>query len=284
MLDFVDAGPHDVAGDRNELRARALRGADLAERFRAHADDHGDVRQRLDVVHHRRPQVQAFHRQARRAVARVALLAFDRRQQAGRLAAHVRTRALDDDEIHHELGAVERPAEVAGRIRLLDRGLQAAIRQVELAAHVDERVAHAERVAGDQHRLDQLVRVVLEDPAILERAGLAFVGVRAQEVRLAVVGLDHGPLAADREGGAAVAEDARGGDFLRHVDGLHGGQGLLERSVAAARAIVGQQVGRRRHGEGHQERSAGHGRGPLSSAGRAARRASRSKGSRDRPR
>ncbi|MCK7524238.1 MAG: hypothetical protein MZV64_44700 [Ignavibacteriales bacterium] len=36
-------------------------------------------------------------------------------------------------------------------------------------------------------------------------------------MRLAVVELDHRPLAADREGRAAVAQQAGGGDFLGDV-------------------------------------------------------------------
>jgi hypothetical protein len=50
-----------------------------------------------------------------------------------------------------------------------------------------------QRVAGDDHRLDEAVRRVLEDPAVLERARLALVGVGAQVVRLAVVELDDRP-------------------------------------------------------------------------------------------
>ena len=99
--------------------------------------------------------------------------------------------------------------EQARGVGLVDRALDAAERQVELAADVDEGVAHAERVGGDQHRLHQQVRRVLEDPAVLEGAGLALVGVGAQVVDLARVGLHHAPLASHGEGRAAVAEQAR---------------------------------------------------------------------------
>ena len=143
--------------------------------------------ERLDVVDDGRPLIQAAHGQARRAVARIAALAFDRREQRRRLAADVRAGAAIDDEVAGEVGAEDALAEVAGRVRLLDRAGETAVRQVELAADVDERVAHLQRVRRDQHRFEQQVRRVLEDPAVLERARLALVGVGAQVVRLAVV-------------------------------------------------------------------------------------------------
>ena len=78
-------------------------------------------------------------------------------------------------------------AEPARRVGLLDRGGDAPVGQVELAADVDEGVAHLQRVGRDRHRFDQQVRRVLEDPAVLEGARLAFVGVGAEIVRLLVV-------------------------------------------------------------------------------------------------
>jgi hypothetical protein len=78
-------------------------------------------------------------------------------------------------------GALSSP----GGARLLDRAGETAVGQVELAADVDERVAHLDGIGRDQHRLEEQVRRVLEDPAVLERARLALVRVRAQVVRLA---------------------------------------------------------------------------------------------------
>ena len=88
---------------------------------------------------------------------------------------------------HENVAARDRLAEQACRVRLFDRAGDAPVRQVELAADVDEGVAHLQRVRGDQHRLDQQVRRVLEDPAVLEGARLALVGIGAEIVRLLVV-------------------------------------------------------------------------------------------------
>ena len=99
-------------------------------------------------------------------------------------------------------------AEIARGVGLLDGSGEAAIRKIEFAADVHERVADLQCVRCEQHRLDEEVRRVLEYPAILERAGLALVGVGAQVVRLVVVEMDHGPLAPGRECRAAVTEQS----------------------------------------------------------------------------
>ena len=258
VLDLVDAGPLDVAGDRHELRARALRQAELLERVGAVGDDAGDVGQRLDVVDDRRTLEEALDGEARRTVARIAALAFDGGEEPGRLAADVRAGAADHVDVAGEPGAEDFLAEEAVRVRLLDRRREAPVRQVEFAADVDERMPDLQRVRRDQHRLEQEVRRVLEDPAVLECPGLAFVGVRAEEVRLAVVELHHPPLAADRERGAAVAEQARRDDFLGDVRRRHR-ERLRQRLVAAARTVVGERMRRRGDRERHDELAAGHG-------------------------
>ena len=270
VLDLVDAGPLHVARDRDQLRSRALRRADAVEGRGAVADDAGDVGQGLDVVDDGRPLVQAAHRQARRTVARVALPALERCQQPGSLAADVRARAAVDDDVAGELVAGDPLAEPAGGIGFLDRAGDAPVRQVELAADVDEGVAYLQRPGGDQHRLEQQVRRVLEDPAVLEGAGLALVGVGAQVVRQVVVEVDHAPLAPRRKGGAAVAQDPGSGDLFRHLLRAHLAQHLLERGVAAAGAVVGEAVRGRGDREGHQQLPAGH---RPSSASRASTRA-----------
>ena len=202
--------------------------------------------------------VEAAHREARRPVARIALAPLERGQQARRFAADVGAGAAVDDDVEREGAAGDALAEPAGRVGFLHRLGDAPPRQVELAADVDEGMAHLQRVGRDRHRFDQQVRRVLEDPAVLEGARLALVGVGAEVVRLPVVEADHAPLAAGRERRAAMAEDAGGGDLLRDFLGAHVAQHLLERRVAAARAVVGEAVRGRRDLEVHEELGARH--------------------------
>ena len=64
-----------------------------------------------------------------------------------------------------------------------------------------------EREAGDEHALDELMRIFVDDVAILERAGLGFVGVADEIDRLLLVRLDEAPLhAAGKTRAAAAAQ------------------------------------------------------------------------------
>ena len=73
-----------------------------------------------------------------------------------------------------------------GLVGLVDRRLQALALADELAAHVDEGGVRAHGEAGDQAALDQRVRVVAHDLAVLAGAGLGLVGVDDEVARPAV--------------------------------------------------------------------------------------------------
>jgi hypothetical protein len=78
----------------------------------------------------------------------------------------------------------------------------------QLAADVDVGLLHVVREAGDHHALDQLVRILMHDVAVLEGAGLGFVGVADEVDRLAALAVDERPLHAAGETGAAAAAQA----------------------------------------------------------------------------
>jgi hypothetical protein len=106
-----------------------------------------------------------------------------------------------------------------------------------LAAHVDERLAGADRVGGDHHALDQRLRVGQRQRGVLAGPRLGFVGVDHQVVRLVVALRDEAPLHAGREARAAAAAQAGGLHQGDDLIGLHG-QRLRQRPVSA-----GPQVG-----------------------------------------
>ena len=96
----------------------------------------------------------------------------------------------------------------------VDRGLQVLALADELAADVDEAGVRAHGEGGEQRALDQQMRIVPHDLAVLAGAGLALVGVD-DEIGRARIGLGHErPLEARREAGAAAAAQARGLDLV----------------------------------------------------------------------
>ena len=114
------------------------------------------------------------------------------------------------------VGAEDVLAEVARLARLGERGVEHVGLVRVLAADEDERLVGADRVGADDHPLDEQMRVLLHQLAVLERAGLGLVGV-ADEVLVHRPLGDEGHLLAHREAGAAAAADARVEHLLQHV-------------------------------------------------------------------
>jgi hypothetical protein len=90
------------------------------------------------------------------------------------------------------------------RVRVGERGLEPLRAERELAAQVDERVVRADRVRGDDHAFDQLMRIALDEHVVLERCRLTFVAVDAQVPREHVLGEER-PLLPRAEPRAALA-------------------------------------------------------------------------------
>ena len=89
--------------------------------------------------------------------------------------------------------------------RFLDRAFEDLRAFRKFAADVDVGGVRVERETGDHHALDQLVRILVNDVAVLERAGLGFVGVADQIDRPLFVRLDEAPFHAAGESRAAAA-------------------------------------------------------------------------------
>ena len=105
------------------------------------------------------------------------------------------------------------------------------------AAQVDEATACTDRERGNQHALDQAIRIAFHGHTIGEGAGIAFVGI-ADDVFLRRGLVGHGlPLDAARKRRAAATAQARFGDCLDDVCRRHG-EGAFESVPAAVRAIV----------------------------------------------
>ena len=199
----------DVAGDAEELGADIVRPAEGREPGGAAAQDgrrHGD---RLDIVDGGRAAIEADIGREWRLQARLALLALEAFEQRRLLAADIGAGAVMDVDV--EIVAVDVVlADQPGLIGLVDGALQRLALADELAAHIDVGGDRAHGEAGDQAALDQRVRIVAQDVAVLAGAGLGFVGIDDEVGRPAVALLGHErPFQAGREAGAAAAAQAR---------------------------------------------------------------------------
>src|SRR5690606_8038745 len=122
----------------------------------------------------------------------------------------------------------------------------------DLAVDIVVTDPRAQRVGRDGHALDQLMRVVTDDVAVLERAGLALIRVADQIFNAVVVTRHETPLETGRKTCAAAAAQAGEldlSDDVRRLDLL--GDDTLQLLIAAE-PDIGFQTGRFPLGDGPQ--------------------------------
>ena len=106
-------------------------------------------------------------------------------------------------------------ADQLGVVGLIDGGLKPLALADELAADIDVAMVHAHGAAGDQASLDQKMRIVPHDLAVLAGAGLRLVGIDHEIARPPVRLLGHErPFQPGRETRAAAAALARSFHFV----------------------------------------------------------------------
>src|SRR5271169_2788640 len=106
-------------------------------------------------------------------------------------------------------------ADKLGVIGLLDRRFDALTLADELAADIDEAMVRGHGAAGDQTALDEKVRIVPHDLAVLAGAGFGFIGIDDEIMRPAVGLFGHErPFQPGGKAGAAAAALAGGLDLI----------------------------------------------------------------------
>jgi len=120
----------------------------------------------------------------------------------------------------------------------LDPALDA---QKELAANVHVGTRRAHRVGRNQDSLDHLVRISLDEDAILEGAGLALVRVHAEIAHS--FARHEGPLQPRGKASASAAPQARGLDHGDKIRRRVFAEGLAERLIPARGEIRVDRVG-----------------------------------------
>src|SRR3569623_2737016 len=110
--------------------------AELQEGLAAVLDDPRHRSQRLGVVEGGRLAIQAEACGERRLEARLPLLAFDRFEQCGFLAAEIGAVTMMRMQLEAELGTAQLITEVTGLARLLQRTLEDVLDLVDFAVDV----------------------------------------------------------------------------------------------------------------------------------------------------
>src|SRR6185312_2240630 len=162
-----------------------------------------------DIVHRRRAAIETHRGRERRLQARLALLALEALEQRRLLAADIGAGAAMEIELEIIARAAGVLADEPRGISLIDRRLEDLRLVHELAADIDVAVMDAHADAGEEAALDELVRIVPDDVAVLAGAGLGLVGIDHEIGRLGALLRHEGPFDAGREAGAAAATQAR---------------------------------------------------------------------------
>src|SRR5262245_61639270 len=148
----------------------------------------------------------------RRLQARLALLALEAFQQRGLLAADIGTGAVVHDELEIPAENVVL-ADQLGLVGLGHGGLETLALAHELAADVGVTGVRPQRERRQQGALDQQVRIVAHDLAILAGPGLRLIGIDHQIARARIALGHERPLEPGWKTGAAAAAQARGLDL-----------------------------------------------------------------------
>src|SRR5262245_7275094 len=270
---LVDAGPHDVARDAVQLGAGALLRSDAAEPSRPAQYDVRHAREGLDVVHDGGTVEETLRGGERWLDARVATLALERLEQPRLLAADVGTGTAVDDDLELEAGTEDVLADEAGRLGLAHGLPQALVAEQHLATDVDVGEVALDGVRGDDDAFEELVRVVLDDDPVLERARLALVRVDRQVDRLLRLLRQEAPLHAGREARAAAPTDRKSTRLNSSHLGISYRERLADGLVAAVLA-VGVQTPESGNVPAARQEALGHASGQLAAtAGSLARNA-----------
>ena len=105
--------------------------------------------------------------------------------------------------------------------RLFDRAFEDLRAFRKLASYIYVRRPGIEGETGDGDAFQQLVRILMNNVAVLERARLGFVRVTNQVDRLLLVGLDKTPFHAARKSRAAAAAQTGCFHFVHDVSARH---------------------------------------------------------------
>ncbi len=201
------SGVANLADQREDLGAGVTGHADLGVLGGAAIDDDPDIGEGLDVVDTGRAAVNASLDRVGGSLSRLPHESFHRPDQGSLLAAHEGARAANDLDLEVEPCAENVGPDETELAGLAEGDQRVLDRQRVLAANIDDAMSSADRDAGDQHPLEDRVRVALEEAAIHVGAGIALVTVADHVLGPVIVaaGPRELPLLPGRETGSSTA-------------------------------------------------------------------------------
>ena len=210
-----DDGVLHVAGDGEQLGAAVVLVTERGEPVGTATEDGGTDGDGLDVGDGGGTAEDADTGGERRLETGLALSALQTLNEGRLLSADVGACSTVEEDVKVIARSTGVATDEAGGVGLVD-GLVEDDGLVEvLATDVDVGGAGAHGVTSEEAALDELVRVLPHDLAVLAGAGLGLVGVDDEEGGPAVGLLGHeGPLEAGGEAGAAAAAEAGVLDLL----------------------------------------------------------------------
>ena len=147
-------------------------------------------------------------------------------------------------QVEREVSPEDAIPQIAGSACLRQRLLEALVDAEDLAVNVVVARADAHRVGSDRHALDDDVRVVAQDVAVLEGTRLTLVGVADKVLLTRELPRHEAPFQAGGKARAAPAPQSGGLHFGDDLLGRHRRlaicpqQDTLECLIAAARLVL----------------------------------------------
>ena len=224
--DFHEADVVDIAGEGEDLRPLALLRADAGVPGAAAEDDLPDVGEGFHVVEDARLLPETGHGGEGGPGSGHAAFPLDGGHQGRFLAADEGAGALVDLEIEVKAGSQDVLSQQAVFLGLVDGDVQAVDGQRILGPAVDVPLVGADGLGGDDHAFQNGVGIGLQDAAVHEGAGIAFVGVAQDIFDVARRGGGELPFHSRGETGAAAAAQTRIEDLLDDLLRRHLRQGL----------------------------------------------------------
>src|SRR5579872_5404330 len=231
------AGIFHFADEREDLGSRALGTTGFGEPgWTAHHDGR-DVVPSLDVVNIRRLSPKSFLSRKWRTGTRSAGFAFERGNQSSFLTADECARAFDQFDIELKSTAENVFSQQAVLAGLFDGSVETMHRQRILGAHVDDSFGCAHHVPTDDHALEQGVRVALDLVPVHIGAGIAFVGVADDVLRLGLGFGEEFPFVASKVTGASTSAKLGDLDLFDYAARVGIDQNFVECLITADRDV-----------------------------------------------